>query len=96
MKPAKARMTLAAILHLTDRQLDAWLSEHRRGLEPCPADVDWLTALQTVGATAGAESLRRSAVQAATGRINRRHAIADRHRRKRAAKLHAVWQMGKR
>ncbi len=96
MKPAEARMALAAILHLTDRQLDAWLGEHRRGLEPCPADVDWLTALQTADEPANAEDLRRSAVQAATIRINRRHAIAARHRQKRAAKLHANWQMGKR
>ena len=94
MKPAAARMALAVILHRSEPSLDTWLADHRRGLEPCPADEDWLAALQALGATADQESLRSAAVQQATERIARRHAIAKRHRQKRAAKQRAIWQTG--
>ncbi len=94
MKPAAARMALAVILHLSDQALDAWLADHRRGLNPCPADSDWLAALQALGVMADRESLRSAAVQAATERLTRRHMIAERHRQKRAAKQRAIWQTG--
>ncbi len=94
MKPAAARMALAVILHLSEQALDAWLADHRRGLDPCPADGDWLAALQALDATADRESLCCAAVQRATERLTRRHTIAERHRRKRAAKQRAIWQTG--
>ncbi len=96
MKPAVARMALASILNLAGRALDTWLADHRRGLEPCPSDQDWLAALLALPAGASREVLRAQAVQAAATRLVRRRVVAARQRRKRADKLRATWQMGRR
>jgi hypothetical protein len=72
-------------------KLDVYLSEVRRGLEPCPSDQDILEALRSLPLGSPLEAVRTRAVELSLPRLERRRVVAERQRRKRIAKLGRIW-----
>ena len=83
--------------HLSDpKQLDAFLSDVRRGAALRPSDLDILQALQSLsvpGCRMDAisvpvlEAIRSAAITSAVARVQRRRAVAHRQRQRTQAKL---------
>ncbi len=72
-------------------KVDSYLSDVRRGLEPCPSDCDILSALRSLPPGASLDDVRARAVDLSLPRLQRRRVVAERQRRKRVAKLGRVW-----